>query len=52
MDKHDDVFKPPRRRKLAHGVDDGGVLLEAAARRAEELTLDANLRARNGRVGR
>ena len=45
MDKHDDVFKPPRRRHLAHGVDDCSVLLEIAARRAEDRTLVANLRA-------
>ena len=44
MDKHDDVFKPPRRRQNCHGVDDGGVLLEAVARRAEGWTPSANLK--------
>ena len=44
MDKHEDVFKPPCRRQNCHGVDDGGVLLEAVARRAEGWTPSANLR--------
>ena len=49
MDKHDDVFKPPRRCQNFHGVDDGGVLLEAVARRAKGWTPSANLSARKDR---